>query len=135
MRGENQRIVEALRLLDELQEVLSRGARVPFTGALIIDEARAFEVLDDVRAHLEQIAADKDTAVDLTRVPAVALRDPAMAQEEARRLLAAAHVQAETLRRDAEEYARDVLTQLHQEITRLERQIANGIRVLERGGS
>ncbi|MHB1405485.1 MAG: ATPase [Desulfitobacteriaceae bacterium] len=45
---------DVLSLLDELEEIVDRGTKIPMTGKVLVDDTVIFELLDKVRAALPE---------------------------------------------------------------------------------
>ena len=56
--------LEVLDQLDQLEEVVLEGTRVPFSGGRLVNEADAIEILDAVR---QTLPGEVERAVELLR--------------------------------------------------------------------
>jgi cell division septum initiation protein DivIVA len=145
--------VDILYLLDQLEEVLGAGSRVPFTSRTMVDEQEILDIIDQIRVSIpEELKAAKKLAQERDQV----LSD---ARAEAERLLreadqhAAGRVtehalvrnaemraadieeralqQADQIKRDAEAYAYRVLERLRDQIGQLSQTVDRGLRELD----
>lgn len=72
---------DVLGLLDEIEEVVDRGAKIPMTGKVLVDDVLIFELLDRIREALpEEVRTAKWILSEKERI----IRD---AQTEAQRLV------------------------------------------------
>jgi cell division septum initiation protein DivIVA len=145
--------VDILYLLDQLEEVLGAGSRLPLTSRTLVDEQEILDILDQIRVAIpDEIKA----ARRLTQERDQMLSD---AHAEAERILAAAeaeaaervaeHVvvrtaegraadieeralqQAEQVRREAEAYAYRVLERLRDQIGQVGQTVDRGLQELD----
>ena len=145
--------MDILYLLDQLEEVLGAGSRLPLTSRTLVDEQEVLDILDQIRVAIpDEIKA----ARRLTEERDQMLSD---AHAEAQRILAAAeaeatdrvseHVlvrtaearaadieeralqQAEQVRRDAEAYAYRVLEKLRDQISQVGQTVNRGLQELD----
>lgn len=132
-------------LLDELEEVLTNSSRIPFSGRLLVDEERAVALLDRLRASIpeemrraRQVLREREQILEQSRQQAQriaeqARREAAMrledegllaeARERSSRLLEEARREAESIRRGADGYAREVLSELEIRLTEARQEI------------
>lgn len=130
-----------LALLDDLEAIIEKGARIPFSSMVLIDRDIYLDAVDAVRIALpeavvqaERIVRDKERTI--AQADAEAERITSLAREQAafliseRQLLRAAEVQSEailnTAREDAKEivssaqkYVSDLLAQMESEAARI----------------
>lgn len=126
-----------LSLLDDVEAIIDKGARIPFTSKVLVDRDVYLDAVDAVRIALpeavvqaERVVRDKERII--AQADAEAERITSLAREQAafliseKQLLRAAEVQSEailkTAREEAKEivasaqkYARDLLMQLENE--------------------
>lgn len=134
-----------LSLLEDVEAIIDKGARIPFTSKAIVDRDIYLDAIDAVRVALpesvlqaERITRERDRII--AQANAEAERITSLAKERAahliseRQLLRAAELQSEailsTAREEAKEivssaqkYARDLLMQLENEATKILEQI------------
>lgn len=144
--------IEILQLVDQLEALLNRSWRVPFTSSLLVHEQECLRILDQMRMSIpEEIRQAKRALAERDRLVAQAQEESqrilAMAREQAsltvegkeairaaeRRaeaIVAQAQKEADELRAGAEEYAIQVLQNLAEELARIQRQIQNGLQRL-----
>ncbi len=130
-----------LGLLDDLEALIEKGSRIPFSSMVLIDRDVYLDAVDAIRISMpeavvqaERIVRDKERIV--AQADAEAERVISLAKEQAafliaeRQLLRQAELQSEailnTAREDAKEivssaqkYASDLLTQLESEAMRI----------------
>ncbi len=128
-------------LLDDLEAIVERGSRLPFSSRVLVDREVYLDALDAVRTSVpeavtlaDRIVRDKERII--AQAEAEAERITSLAREQAafliseRQLLRAAELQSEailnTARDEAKEivssaqkYAGDLLAQLENETTRI----------------
>ncbi len=138
-----------LALLDDLESLIEKGVRIPFSSMVLIDRDVYLDAVDALRISLpeavvqaERIVRDKDRVI--AQADAEAERVISLAREQAaflisdRQLLRAAETQSEailnTAREDAKEivssaqkYASDLLSQLEAEATKILGEIRNAM--------
>lgn len=144
--------IEILQLVDQLEALLNRSWRVPFTSSLLVHEQECLRLLDQMRMAIpEEIRQAKRAMAERDRLVAQAQEESqrilAMAREQAsltvedkeviraaeRRaeaIVAQARKEAQEMETGAKEYAAQVLRDLADELARLQRQINNGLQRL-----
>ncbi len=144
---------DIMYLLESLEEVLSDGARVPFTRRTLIDDEKCLEIIDQIKLSLpkeirqaRQVNAQRDALMDEARKRAEQIvkdaemearermREHHIAREaEAHRQEILSHVerQADQLRRDADDYAYRALLDLDHRLEGLSAVVRGGLRALE----
>ena len=137
-------------LLDRLEALLSDSRRIG--GKLIVDAQRSWDLIDQMRISVPEevkqaqrvnqerdriIAQAKEEAsriIELAREDAQELTGDhpisQQAEELAGTIEARARREAESIRRDADNYVMDVLTQLDADLTRTLNVVRNGIEKL-----
>lgn len=137
-------------LLDRLEALLSDSRRIG--GKLIVDAQRSWDLIDQMRITVPEevkqaqrvnqerdriIAQAKEEAsriIELARQDAQKLTGEHPISEQAEELAstieARARREAEHIRRDADDYVMDVLTQLDSDLTRTLNVVRNGIEKL-----
>jgi cell division septum initiation protein DivIVA len=148
--------IDILYLVDRLEALLSKGMRVPMTNKTMIDEDEFLDIVDQMRVAIpEEIKLAKKLQQDRDRMLAQAQEEAArlvaLAKEDAANLvsdhavtkaaeeLAAeiegkARADSEAIRRDADEYTAQILSQLQgrleqmaQQIATMQNQVYNGL--------
>lgn len=144
--------MDILELVDRLEELFNASRGIPFTRSVIVDEERMLDLIDQMRVTIpeevrkaQQLLAQRDRI--LAQAKEEARRTIQMAQqkrdemlaehalvEEARaqaeRIIAQAQAEADTIRREADAYALQVLEQLAARLERMLGEVHNGIEAL-----
>jgi cell division septum initiation protein DivIVA len=145
--------VDILYLLDQLEEVLGAGSRLPLTSRTLVDEQEILDILDQIRVSIpDELTAARRLTQDRDQVIADAqskaeriLRD---ADTEAASRVAdhslvrtaegrAADIedralhQAAEVRREADAYAHRVLQKLREQIEQVRQTVDRGLTELE----
>jgi cell division septum initiation protein DivIVA len=145
--------IDIIFLIEQLERLISSGRSMPLTSNVIIDQARALDLLDQLRVAVpEEVRAAKRINEETDRIVE-------RAQEEAERILARAQEQAaflieereltraadlrsaeiiadgqreaDEIRRGADEYAQSVLVKLEGECIRALQSIKRGLAMLD----
>jgi cell division septum initiation protein DivIVA len=149
--------VDILYLLDQLEEVLGSGSRLPLTSRTLVDEPEILDIIDQIRLSMpEEIKAARRLTQEREKVIADAqaeadriLRD---ADAQAAERLGEHHLvrsaearaadiqeralqQAADIRQEADAYAHRVLQKLRDQITQLGSTVERGIAELEARGA
>lgn len=108
-----------LDFIEQLEEILDRGTKVPLTGKIMVDEDTVLEILDNIRAVLPEeirqanlILAERDRLMEDARNEGQRIID--RAQKQAEQLLqedeivAQSRSYAEDIARKAQQYSREV---------------------------
>lgn len=145
--------MEILQLVDQLEQTLNRGWRVPFSPSLLVNSEECLRLIDqmrisipsaikesermiterdrilsDAQARAEQIVAHAEQqAIQIVSEDAITDR----AREEAERIIAHGHSEAIRLVDEAEVYALDVLYRLRDKLNNSLHQAENGIQAIE----
>jgi cell division septum initiation protein DivIVA len=128
-------------LIDELEDSLAEGRRVPFSGRLLVDEERILDIIDRMRVAVpEELKQARRVIGEQERLLADARAQVQQAMEEQgllaaveaerARLLAEAEHDAQGIRAGADDYARQVLEDLEQRLVRLTASVQNGLKEL-----
>jgi len=147
--------VDILYLLDQLEEVLGSGSRVPLTSRTLVDEREVLDILDQIRVSIpEEIKAARRLTQERDQVIADAraesdrllreaddevagrVSDHAVvraAESRAAEIESRAHDTAERVRREAESYAYRVLQRLRQQIDQIGQAVDRGLADLDGG--
>jgi len=138
--------------VERLEGMLANGKKLPLTSNVVVDQAAALELIDELRHAIpEEVQAARRVNAEgeriLERASQEAERIVAHAQEQAayligeqglteaaeiesRRIIDEAEADASGTRRGADEYAADVLVRLETEVSRVLGQIERGIDAL-----
>ena len=141
--------MDILHLVDRLEELFNESRPIPLTHNVIVDEDRMLEIIDQMRISIpdevknsQQVLAQRDRvlaqaqeeasrAISLSKKQAeeVIARDAIVegAQGRAEQILAQARADAETIRREADDYIIEALGALEAELKHLTAQTRNGI--------
>jgi vacuolar-type H+-ATPase subunit H len=145
--------IDIIFLIEQLERLVTSGRNMPLTSNVIIDQARALDLLDQLRVAVpEEVRAAKrineETERIVERAQEEAERILARAQEQAaflieeRELTRAAELksaeiigegqrEADEIRRGADEYAQSVLVRLEGECIRALQSIKRGLALLD----
>lgn len=149
--------VDILYLLDQLEEVLGGGSRVPLTSRTLVDEQEVLDILDQIRVSVpEELKAarrliqDRDQVLADARAESERLIESAeadvaervtehslvrAAESRAEEIEERALQQAENTRREADAYAYRVLRKLHDQITQVAQTVERGLSELDSRGA
>jgi hypothetical protein len=128
-------------LIDELEDSLAEGRRVPFSGRLMVDEERILDIIDRMRVAVPEeikqarrVVGEQDRLLNEAhaRVQQALEEQGLMAAitAERERLITQAEHDAATVRAGADDYARQVLEELEQRLVRLTVSVQNGLKEL-----
>lgn len=145
--------IDIIFLVERLESLVASGKKLPLTNNVVVDQATALDLIDQLRVAVpEEVRQAKRLTQDsdriLERAQEEADRIIARAQEQAafliedRELTRAAEersrdivddgrLQAEEIRRGADEYAAGVLIRLEGEVVRILQTIKHGIALLD----
>jgi vacuolar-type H+-ATPase subunit H len=145
--------IDIIFLIEQLERLIAGGRNLPLSSNVIVDQARALDLLDQLRVAVpEEIRAAKrindETDRIVERAQEEAERILARAQEQAaflieeRELTRAAEIrsaeiiadgqrEADEIRRGADEYAQSVLVKLEGECIRALQSIKRGLALLD----
>lgn len=132
-------------MIDELEDALAEGRRVFFGGRLLVDEERILDIIDRMRVAVpEELKQARRVITEQERLIGEAQAHVRQAMEEdgliaaveaeRERLIGLAERDAEAIRKGADDYARQVLEELEQRLTRLSASVQNGLRELGSAG-
>jgi len=145
--------MDILHLVDRLEELFNESRTLPFTRNAVVDEDKMLDIIDQMRVTIpnevkqaQQVLAQRDRV--LAQAQEEANRIVALAREKADQLveheaivrsamsradqiMAQARTDAQTTRRDADDYVINSLQHLDGELTKLQTQVRNGVRKLE----
>lgn len=145
--------IDILYLVDRLEALVERGRHLPLTSTVMVD-ARAFlDIVDQMRISIpEEIKQAKrlqeerekiieEAQDEAARIISKAREDAArlvaehelrrQVQQQADRVLDEVQRQALAIRQGADDYAAEVLAKLQEELSGLQRTIANGLAALD----
>lgn len=134
-------VIELDDLIDELEESLATGRRVPFTGYLLIEEERILDIIDRMRVAVPEelkqarrVIQEQDRLLDDARSQVQRVLEEqgllSAIEEERQRLLQQAEDEAGQVRAGADEYARQVLNELDDRLAKLLSNVRNGLETL-----
>jgi F0F1-type ATP synthase membrane subunit b/b' len=146
-------IIDILQLVDQLEDQLNDGWRVPLTSSLAVDEAECLRIIDQLRAWLPEevkqarrIKQERDRIIDEAEKEAERILAEARSRAPAasdrmgglggtvpgsQAIVAAAEREARALREGANQYARQSLERLQQQLESLLHQVHAGIAHLD----
>lgn len=133
--------IELDDLIDELEDALAEGRRVPFSGRLLVDEERILDIIDRMRIAIpeEQKRARRIISEQERLIAEAQARVQHVLEErglleavehERVRLLQLAEQEAAQVRAGADDYARQVLEELDERLSRLTSSVRNGLNAL-----
>jgi hypothetical protein len=131
-------------LIDELEDALAEGRRVPFSGRLLVDEERILDIIDRMRVAVpEELKQARRVIGEQERLLGEAqarVREAleeqgllAAVEAERVRLTEQAEREAAKVRAGADEYARQVLEELEQSLIRLSTSAQNKLKEVQNG--
>ena len=145
--------IDIIFLIEQLERVIATGRNMPLTSNVIIDQARALDLVDQLRAAVpEEVRAAKRINEETERIVEHAREEAelilARAQEQAaflieereltraaeiksQEIIAAGEHEADEIRRGADEYAQSVLVKLEGECVRALQSIRHGLAMLD----
>jgi hypothetical protein len=137
--------IELDQLIDELEDALAEGRRVPFSGRLMVDEERILDIIDRMRVavpeelkHAKRVIGEQDRLIAEARARVQATLQEeglqAAIDSERERLLAMAERDAQIIRSGADDYARQVLEELEQRLQKIMASVQNGLQELNPPG-
>jgi vacuolar-type H+-ATPase subunit H len=147
--------VDILYLLDQLEEVLGAGSRVPLTSRTLVDEQEILDILDQIRVSVpdelkaaRRLTQDRDQIIADAHAEAERIVHEAetqavervsqhnlvrVAEGRAADIEERAMLQAADIRRDADAYAYKVLQKLRDQIGQVAQTVDRGLSELEAG--
>jgi cell division septum initiation protein DivIVA len=145
--------VDILYLLDQLEEVLGGGSRLPLTSRTLVDEQEILDILDQIRVSIpdeltaaRRLTQDRDQIMTDAQAEAERVLRDADAQAANRvadhSLVRAAELraadiedralhQAAEVRREADAYAYKVLQKLREHVAQVAQTVDHGLTELE----
>jgi len=133
--------IELDDLIDELEDALAEGRRVPFSGRLMVDEERILDIIDRMRVAVPEelkqarrVIGEQERLLSGARAQVQQTMEEqgllAAVEAERARLLNEAEHDAQGVRAGADDYARQVLEELEQRLARLSASVQNGLKEL-----
>jgi hypothetical protein len=133
--------IELDDLIDELEDALAEGRRVPFSGRLMVDEERILDIIDRMRVAVPEelkqarrVIGEQERLLSEARAQVQQTMEEqgllAAVEAERTRLLDEAARDAQGVRAGADDYARQVLEELEQRLARLSASVQNGLKEL-----
>jgi cell division septum initiation protein DivIVA len=145
--------MDILYLLDQLEETLGAGSRLPLTSRTLVDEQEILDILDQIRVSIpeelkaarrlnqerDQVLADARAEADRIRQAADAQAAERVAEhnlvrtaeQRAAEIEDRALRQATDTRREADAYAHRVLQKLREQIAQVAQTVDRGLSELE----
>jgi cell division septum initiation protein DivIVA len=145
--------MDIMHLIDRLEELFNESRPIPFTHNVVVDEDRMLDLIDQMRVAIpdevkkaQQIMVQRDRilaqaqeaanrTVQLARDKSEELvdKDPIAqaAHNRAEDIVRQSRIEAEAVKRDADEYVFMTLSQLESEMTKILNQVHNGIQMLQ----
>jgi cell division septum initiation protein DivIVA len=145
--------MDIMHLIDRLEELFNESRPIPFTHNVVVDEDRMLDLIDQMRVAIpdevkkaQQIMVQRDRilaqaqeaanrTVQLARDKSEELveRDPIAqaAHNRADDIVRQSRIEADAVKRDADEYVFMTLNQLESEMTKILNQVRNGIQMLQ----
>lgn len=125
-------------MIDELEDVLAEGRRIPFSGRLLVDEDRILDIIDRMRVAVpdeikqaRRVIGEQDRLLGEANAKVQqALEEHgllAAVEAERTRLLELAERDATSIRAGADDYATQVLGELEQRLQKLTASVQNGL--------
>lgn len=141
--------MDILHLIDRLEALLNEGTHPPLSKRVMIDEQRAWEIIDQMRVTIpEEVKKARRITQEHDRVVAQANEEGAriidLAKEEAERLVSEHEItkaaqtrantiieraqrEAEALKLDADDYTVQVLSKLEEDLAKALGVVRNGL--------
>lgn len=140
-------------MLDQLEEVLGGGSRVPLTSRTLVNEQEILDILDQIRVSIPEelkaarrLTEDRDQVIASAHAEAEQVRRDAeaqiaervtehsvarLAEQRAADIQERALQQAEDVRREADAYAYRVLQKLREQINQVAQTVDRGMGELQ----
>ncbi|HZW83588.1 MAG TPA: hypothetical protein VFF14_09275 [Candidatus Deferrimicrobium sp.] len=117
--------MDVFTLLDELEEIVDRGAKIPMTGKVLVDDEAIFDIIDKVRSTLpEELRQAKWVMKERDRIQEEAQAEATKMVEQGRNYIAKLVDEAEVTKQ-AQAQAEEVVAQAK----RVGREIRSGANV------
>jgi len=146
--------IDILQFVDRLEELVERGWRLPLSGKVIIDEDTFLNIADQMRVAVPQeiklareIRKERDKYVkravdEANRIVAEATETATRhleshelrrrAEADAENVVNAARQEAARIRAGAEQYAEEKLSELGEQLSRMQEIVSKGVETLRR---
>lgn len=129
-------------LVDELETLFTEARRVPFGRRLMIDEERALELVDRLRAAIpgavrqaHRVLEEQERILDEANEQARRmLHERGLMAEleiERERMIAQADQECERITSEADEYVRGILSSLEERLAKIQASVRRGLEALE----
>jgi hypothetical protein len=129
-------------LVDELETLFTDARRVPFGRRLMIDEERALDLVDRLRAAIpgalrqaHRVLEEQDRILNEARDQARRmLHERGLMAEleiERERMIAQADQESERITMEADAYVRGVLSSLEERLAKIQASVRNGLEALD----
>ena len=140
--------MDIMQLVDELEALVGKSFRIPFTSNIIINEDELFDILDQIRvaipkevkdarrteAERERILAraqeEANRLVDMAKEKMMTAVDDheiiETARSEAKRILTQANEEAQQVETEANDYVAEHLATLEEQLLKLLTTVRNG---------
>jgi cell division septum initiation protein DivIVA len=131
--------MDAIKLLEYLQEIIDTSAKVPMTGKVVIDKKESLEILDKIINYLpDELKKAQWVVEEKERILSEAIQESENLKKQninilrkqienhdiareanirAEEIISSAHRSAKAIRIGARDYANEVLNQLDRELT------------------
>jgi len=141
-------------LVDRLEELLSQGTHIPFSGRIVVDGEALLNIIDQMRVSIpeeireaKRLWRDKEKQMaeardEVGRILSEAREDAARltdeheirraAEEQASRMIEEARLGAQEIMLGADDYAAQVLRELAEHLDSMQNTVYNGLASLER---
>ncbi len=149
--------MDILHLVDRLEELFNESRSIPFTHSVIVDEDRMLDIIDQMRVSIpDEIKKAQQFLTQRDRILAQAQEEAnrtimlarekgkqiveqdeivVSAQKMADQIIEQARLDAENVKREADDYSLETLSNLELEMERVLNQVRNGIRTLKNTSS
>ncbi len=145
--------MDIMRLVDDLEDLVNNGSRIPFTSNVIVNEDDLYEIIDQMRASIpaeikearrteaerQRILArakeEADRLVNMAKEKIMAAVDDheiiEAAKSHAKETIVQAEKEAWQLKVDSHTYVSDNLSELEETLLKLLTTVRNGLRHLQ----
>jgi cell division septum initiation protein DivIVA len=135
--------IELDDLIDEMEESLASGRRIPFSGYLLVEEEHILDIIDRMRVAVPEelkkarrVIQEQDRLLEEARARVQMVLEEqgllAAIEDERQRLLQQAEEEAAQVRAGADDYAQHVLKELDDRLEKLLNSVRNGLDTLSR---
>ena len=145
--------MDIMRLVDDLEDLVNNGSRIPFTASVIVNEDDLYEIIDQMRASipveikearrteaerqriLSRAKEEADRLVNMAKEKIMAAVDDheiiEAAKSHAKETIVQAEQEAWQLKIDSHTYVTDNLSELEETLLKLLTTVRNGLRHLQ----